>query len=195
MYELGISLELIDDSTGAASLWMESTSTTAISETYPAEVSHMLTPRVKALLTANGHTAREFAPYLARVIGPAAVAPPRGARRNHRKLREAFMIPYTELRRLLTDARAAGTPFSVTFRQRRGAHWRRVRYTQRSNGSSTCQVLGLRALIATCTDEERRLLATPPPEWAMRLLLFFPFPMRLSDAMGPVATPELGCMC
>ena len=37
------------------------------------------------------------------------------------------------------------------------------------------------------------LLSSAPAPWAMRSLLYFPFPMRLHDEMHE-SSPELGCL-
>ena len=69
---------------------------------YPGEVTFELTPWVREQLAASGHTGRQFAPYLARVIGPHAVAPPAGleALAAPREADEGWMAPLVEVRRL-----------------------------------------------------------------------------------------------
>ena len=47
--------------------------------------------------------------------------------------------------------------------------------------------------LTPCSSEEHELLSTPPPEWAMRTLMFFPFPMKLKPGTDAF-TPELGCL-
>ena len=113
-------------------------------------------------------------------------------------------VPFVELRRLLAEARASGEAFTLTYRARDRAHggWRRVKVAQRGEGHSTCRVLRAPLqdltrrsdlLGAACTDEERVLLGTAPPAWAMRSLLFFPFPMKIEDGID-AQTAELGCL-
>ena len=115
------------------------------------------------------------------------------------------MVPLVELRRLLSEARAAGESFSLTYRQRQqgstgaagsSGAWRRVRIKQKP-GQFSCSALAdgwwRVGWPSACTVEERQLLTTAPPAWAMRLLLFFPFPMPLSEEVD-VSSAELGCL-
>ncbi|EOD23651.1 hypothetical protein EMIHUDRAFT_457950 [Emiliania huxleyi CCMP1516] len=135
-------------------------------------VTHLLSPTARRHLLASGHSARQFGPYMARVLGPQA------------------------LRRLLAEARAAGEAFDLTYRRRESpdGRWRRVRYARRRDGRETCVALGRWPKGSRCKAEERALLTTAPPAWAMKLLLFFPFPVRLEEKMG-VESKELGCVC
>ena len=205
-------------------VWVESTTSAYIRGIYPAEVTAMLPRAVVHHLVASGHTGRQFAPYLARVLGPAAVAPPPPSPSSsssstpppqlHESVRpgadEAWMVPMVELRRLLAEARTTGEPFRLVYRQRGVASgWRRVRveYTPPSDhangdGHLSCAVLGewLPLPWSACTAEEATLLSSAPPSWAMRSLLFFPFPMRMSgggggeESMVSSSSPELGCL-
>ena len=173
---------------------MEGTTSPRINDIYPAEVSPLISETVRGQLLANGHSAREFAPYLARVIGPFAVLPPTGVA-PPRPRNEGFMVPMVELRRLLAEARAAGESFQLTYRHRPQASdggWRRVRVVHRSGGRTSCRVLG--GSPRACTADEQTLLSTAPPAWAMSALLFFPFPMELGARVNET-TPELGCIC
>ena len=161
----------------------------------------MLAPAVQRHLRSSGHSGREYAPYMARVIGSDALPPP-----PERAADEGWMIPMVELRRLLEEARAAGKSFSLTFRARASSNevhvpggggdaWRRVRVDHISGAAQQCIVLDSRWWWARslCPPEEARLLATAPPPWAMSWLLFFPFPMKLSDGLSE-ATHETGCL-
>ena len=69
------------------------------------QVSMILAPAVRRNLIASGHSGRAFAPYLARIIGPGAVA---GGAPSGVPLRgEGWLSPMIELRRLLHEAREA----------------------------------------------------------------------------------------
>ena len=77
-----------------------------------------------------------------------------------------------------------------------GGEARRVRVQQSPTGAAYCGVLphfGGPLFASACSDEERELLSTQPPAWAMRSLLFFPFPMRLGEATDAESL-ELGCL-
>ena len=175
-------------------LWVESTTSKHINGIYPGEITHMLSASVRENLKAVGHSGREYGPYLARVLGAAAIAPPPEWRPPSRKTAEGFMVPAIELRRLLAEARAAGESFALTYRQRKPGGWRRVRVEQ-GPSRSKCRVLRRSWLVPlrpACTAEEQVLLATAPPAWAMRTLLFFPFAMTLNDDLNE-SSIELGC--
>jgi hypothetical protein len=191
---------------GGGVVWVESTSSATIRGVYPGEATRMLSPAVRTHLQATGHSGREYAPYLARVIGPDAIDPQAVIRDD-----EAWMVPMVELRRLLAEARAAGETFSLTFRTATSdgpgappgapSTWRRVRVDQSGRDADgahqQCSVLDGWPIAwlggSACTPEEAQLLSTPPPPWAMRWLLFFPFPMRLSDDLS-ADSHEIGCL-
>ena len=158
-------------------------------------MTHLLSPTARRHLLASGHSARQFGPYMARVLGPQAVSPP-ASERPRGGGAEAYLLPFVELRRLLAEARAAGEAFDLTYRRRESpdGRWRRVRYARRRDGRETCVALGRWLKGSRCKAEERALLTTAPPAWAMKLLLFFPFPVRLEEKMG-VESKELGCVC
>ena len=65
----------------------------------------------------------------------------------------------------------------------------RVRVEQRGD-ATRCRALSGEK----CSAEEVEMVSTPPPMWAMRTLLFFPFPMRL-EADTDAESAELGCVC
>ena len=106
------------------------------------------------------------------------------------------MVPMIELRRLLNEARDARESFALVLRKEAATGWRRLRVFHRAGDASrlprtSCKALG--RLWSACTEVEHLLFSTAPPAWAMRSLLFFPFPMQLT-AYTNASTPELGCL-
>ncbi|KAL3898545.1 MAG: hypothetical protein SGPRY_012820, partial [Prymnesium sp.] len=172
---------------------VEATTSPSINAICPAEVTDFHSDLVRQQLRESGHSSRQFAPYLARVIGPHAVTP---AHRppSHASIAkgEGWMVPMVELRRLLAEARGAGENFTLTLRKRDAetSPWRRLRLSVEAMGGTSCSLLSSRG---GCSEEEEELLSSAPPPWVMHGLAFFPFPVRLSEDLN-ASTTELGCL-
>lgn len=161
-------------------LRVENTSSTTMNAIHPNEASHLIAPRVRTWLQDNGHTGRQFSPYVARVIG-IHFAPD--------VFNGPYLIPATELKRLVADARDAGDDYYLEYtklghpplRQ----HGDKVRFHA---ASRNCTVLTVAGDLHPCDDHELALDPHLSP-WARTMLLFFSIPVDAANVHS-----ELGCL-
>ena len=160
---------------------------------HPHEKTQMHSKRLSRWLRQIGHTARQFGPYSARVVGAYA-------KMNDVENFQPFLIPFVELRRLAREASAEGEAFTV-------------RYTKLGtepalSGNGTAEADAGAAAISVsfssdgsivacadgdgeaCSDGEIELLLRPLSRWAEAMLGFFSFPVPADGSLT-----ELGCVC
>ncbi|KAJ1472830.1 hypothetical protein T484DRAFT_1974463 [Baffinella frigidus] len=173
---------------------IESSTSQVLNSLYPGEISSVFTLRATRVLTQANHTGRQFNFAMGRVLGAWALPPPpRGG------LGDAF-VPYTvpalELRRMLSEARAAGEAFSLVYTVLDGAfgdeEWRgssegkrKVRVSEDpTRGSAECVVLSAGGEACGVDD----LPKMPPLSvWEKALGVWNPVPIL------PGGHPELHC--
>jgi len=157
---------------------VEQSTSAHINAIYPGELTPHIAPHEHALLTSAGHVGRMFNGMKARVLGPAVMpAPPAPWVR--------YTLPAIELRRLLTEARAANESFRLTYTTlagegdeawRRSASGRTVSVVEDGHGGRTCATscdgpLGVLSALAPalpllgCACAPTELALLPPPGW------------------------------
>ena len=178
------------------------TSSPHMAGTYPGEVTHVLTPSVRALLRACGHTGRQWFPLKTRIFGPQAhpvdvLGPPL-----------PYTIPALELRRLIAEARRLGeTNYTLVYTRlpegrldvpsSRAPHGGpTVTFSVDADGRERCVVGGqqpnglLGALgVATACEPTELPLLPEPGLWPLKLSLFYPVPLLPADAGPSVEMP------
>lgn len=178
-----ISYSASDSSLGGGVVRVEYTDSVYFNSLYPGEMTSELPPDAVSILRRGGHLARQFNPTCRRVIGALTIPWPHLKPEDGPFLR--YTIPAVELRRLTSEARAIGQPFTLIYVRLPGAigdeGWRadtsgpRIEFIVYGNGTERCTADGL-----SCGKDE--LVNLPELEfWQRRTQVFFPHPL-ISDA-------------
>jgi len=172
---------------------IDSTDSDTINQIYPGGCTSLLPSRAAKLLADHGHVATEFQFEVARVLGP-QVLPANTPGPDFVR----YTIPALELRRIISEATAAKTEFSLNYtRPAKGqfipekwwyntgdapVDFVQVVYKVDGQGQASCTAGGV-----ACAPEEL-VLQSPPRGWGAKFLVHTPHAIIGDGSFDPACT-------
>ena len=165
---------------------------------YPGNSTNDLRPEIRKMLTAHGHLAHEYHPTVMRMFGPKLASFIPHWKPDDGTPFPSYTVPGLELRRLLSDARAANESFVLEYdilpglvgdeKWRKTAVASKVRVEEDGKGGLKCTALhGGRSMEehgAPCGADE--LPMRPSPKGLlMKFLVWFPYPVNTGSEEMP----------